>query len=67
VGQIDLRPGRSLSARGAGRSGLAALEVGAHTLGLVFFKRTGVRFLLGDSYGIENVKNGFTLDFQFTC
>jgi hypothetical protein len=66
VRQVDLGPGRGFRARGAGCSGPAALEVDAHTLGLVKLKRTGVRFLLGDVYGLENIENRFALDFQFT-
>lgn len=67
VGQIDLGPGRGVSARGAGCTGLTALEVGAHTLGLVILQRTGVCLLLSDAYCFKNIKNGFALDFQFTC
>jgi hypothetical protein len=66
MGQVDLGLGCSLSTRGAGCSGLAALEVGAHTLGLVNLKRTGVRLFLGNTYSIENIKNRSALDFQFT-
>jgi hypothetical protein len=41
--------------------------MGAHTRGLVFFKRTGVRLLLGNANGFENIENGPALYFQFTC
>jgi hypothetical protein len=66
-GEIDLGFRRSFDARGAGQSGLAALELNAHTLGLIFFKRTGVRLLLGNTDNLENIKNRFALDFQLAC
>ena len=66
VRQIDLGLGRSFGARSARCSGLAALQICAHTISLVILKRAGVRFLLGDSYSIENIKNRLALDFQFT-
>jgi hypothetical protein len=64
--KVDLRLGCGLGARPC-RSALAALEVRAYTLGFIFFQRTGVRFLLCDAYGLENIKNRSALDFQFTC
>jgi len=64
--QVDLGFGRSFGARTA-RRGLSALEMGAHTRGLVFFKRTGVCLLLGNANGFENIENGPALYFQFTC
>jgi hypothetical protein len=66
MGQIDFGFGCGVDARRCGCARLAAQEVGAHTFCLVKLKRTGVRFLLDDSDGIEDVKNGFTLDLQFT-
>jgi hypothetical protein len=66
MGQIDLGFRHSFSARRAGCAGFATLEISAHTISLVKLKRAGVRFLLGDSYSIENIKNRFALDFQFT-
>ena len=58
--------GRSIGPRG-GCAGFAALKVGAHTLSLIFFQRTGVGLLLSNTYSFENIKNGSALDFQFTC
>jgi hypothetical protein len=57
---------RGFSARDRGRTRLAALEIGAHTIGFVKLKRAGVGLLLGNPYGIENVKNCLALDLQFT-
>jgi hypothetical protein len=64
---VDLRLGRSAFAASCGRSARsAALKVGAHTLGFIKLKRTGVRLLLSDAYVIKYVEDSFALDFQFT-
>jgi hypothetical protein len=44
-----------------------SLEVLAHTLGFVFFERTGVRLLLGHADSRQRVKDGPALDFQLAC
>jgi len=66
LGQVNFRPGRTFGARSR-CSGLPALQVGTHTLGLIFFKRTGVRLLLCNADRLENVEDGPALDFQLTC
>jgi len=70
VGEIDLGLdffGLTAETRTARRrarfSGVA--EMGPHFLRFVVLKRTGVRFLLGDSNFGENIKDGLALDFQF--
>jgi hypothetical protein len=40
--------------------------MGAHTLGFVKLKRTGVRLLLDNAYVIKHVEDSSALDFQFT-
>jgi hypothetical protein len=65
--QVDLGFGRGIGARTAAGRGFSALEMGAHTRGLVFFKRTGVRLLLGNANSFENIENGPAFYFQFTC
>ena len=39
-------------------------EAFAHQFRLMLFKRTGMRFLLGNTDLGEHVKNGFTLDLK---
>lgn len=69
IGQVNLGLllGRSGLGRRTRRRFAPAAQGGAHTPGLVFLNRTGVRLLLRNSNGFENIKNGPALDFQFTC
>jgi len=41
-------------------------EVSPHLLRFMFFQRTGVRFLLGNSDLCKHIENGLALDFQFS-
>jgi hypothetical protein len=43
------------------------LEVLAHTLGFIFFKRAGMRLLLGHADSRQGVKDGPALYFQLAC
>ncbi len=66
MGQVDFGSGCGFRAR-RGSAGLTPLQVGTHTFCLIVLQRTGVRLLLRNSNGFENIKNGPALDFQFTC
>ena len=48
-------------------SAAGTLEVLAHTLGFIFFERTGVRLLLGHADSRQGVKDGPALNFQLAC
>jgi hypothetical protein len=69
IGQINL--GLLLSRSGlagcARRRFAAATQGGAHTPGLVFLNRTGVRLLFRDPHFREYVENHSAFDFQLTC
>jgi hypothetical protein len=58
---------RSGPARRIGRGFSPTAQGSAHTLGLVFFNRTGVRLLFGDSHFREYVENHSAFDFQLSC
>ena len=47
-------------------SAAGTLEVLAHTLGFIFFERTGVRLLLGHPHQRKRIQNSFALDFQLS-
>jgi hypothetical protein len=50
------------------RRGLSTTaQGGAHTPGLVFFYRTGVRFLLCNSHFWQDVENHSAFHFQLSC
>jgi hypothetical protein len=59
---LDCRP-----VRRTGRRFSATAKGGAHTPGLVFLNRTGMRFLLRNSHFWEDVENHSALDFQLSC
>lgn len=42
----------------------ASLEMDADLLGFMFFKRAGVRLLLGDADFFQHIENRFTFNFQ---
>jgi hypothetical protein len=58
---------RSRPVRRTGRRFSATAKGGAHTPGLVFLYRTGMRFLLRNSHFWEDVENHSALDFQLSC
>jgi hypothetical protein len=73
MGQIDLGLDFIFAAGKAGRSCgsgcflAVGTEMFTDEFRLVLLERTGVGFLLGDTYFGENVKNGFALDLQLPC
>jgi hypothetical protein len=69
VRQIDLRLllDRCGLRRRIGRGLSTTAQSGAHTPGLVFFYRTGVRFLLCNSHLWQDVENHSAFNFQLSC
>jgi hypothetical protein len=56
------------SLRGPGSISTAGtLEVLAHTLGFIFFERTGVRLLLGHADSCQGIQDRPALYFQLAC
>jgi hypothetical protein len=51
---------------GRTRSGLAGAKTFANQFRLMFFQRTGMRFLLRNAHLRQHVKNFLALDFQLT-
>jgi hypothetical protein len=64
---LGLLLGRCSLCRRAGRGPSTTVQGGAHTPGLVFLDRTGVRFLLCNSHLWEDFENHPALDFQLSC
>jgi hypothetical protein len=48
-------------------SAAGTLEVLAHTLGFIFFERTGVRLLLGHADSCQGIQDRPALYFQLAC